>query len=310
MTIGLTGNMWIMAGMYKRTIRKIGFALILLLLTSSVLAANTNKPFLWRVTSDSATVYLLGSLHAATIDMYPLPQPLYDAFDKSSYLVVELDIGKIDPQEQLALTQQYGIYTDGSALDQHISKDAWKKLDSYLQERGLPNLLFKSMKPWLANLTITIGEFTRLGYDTNLGIDQHFLNRAKGKPILELETLEQQMKVLSSASDKQQETDLVVTLDNIDNINESVQLMRKYWEQGDAEKLYEAMRQDSEKFPGYEKQWEALLDKRNIKMAKKINSYLKGDATYFVIVGALHLGGKKGLINLLDKKHAVEQVLN
>ncbi len=274
------------------------------------LAKNTNKPFLWRVNSDTATVYMLGSLHAATIDMYPLPQVLYDAFEESSYLVVEVDITRQNPQQQTLITQRYGTYSDGSNIVDHISEKTWGKLSDYLENRGLPDSLYKHMKPWLVNLTITIAEFSRLGYDTNLGIDQHFLKRDKAKPVLELETLEQQMKILSGQSDKQQEKDLLATLDNLDSLSESVATMRRLWEKGDAEELYESMRLEATKYPGSQKQWDALLDKRNIKMAKKINSYLKGNTTYFVIVGALHLGGKKGLINLLDKQFDVTQVLN
>jgi len=167
------------------------------------------------------------------------------------------------------------------------------------------------MKPWLVNLSVTIGEFSRLGYDTSLGIDLHFLNRAEDKPVIELETLEGQMEVLSSASDKQQEMDLVVTLDNLDDMAETMTTLRRLWQQGDAEQLYEAMKIDSKKYPGFDKQWEALLDKRNVKMAKKIKSYLASDDIYFVVVGALHIGGKNGLLDLLSKQRVqIEQVIN
>ncbi len=290
-----------------------GFAVLfsLLLSVTSVLAASSDKPFLWRVSSDTATVYLLGSLHAATIDMYPLPAPLYKAFDSSSYLVVEIDNRRTSPQQQLAMTQRYGIYHDGTTIDQHIAKKSWKKLQAYLQQRHMPEALIKTMKPWLINLTITINEFTRLGYDTALGIDQHFLNKAAGKPVLELETLEQQLKILSAASDKQQEIDLLATLDNLEDFADVMTTMRTLWQQGDAEQLYDAMQLEAEKYPNYKKQWKALLDERNTNMARKITSYLKGNATYFVIVGALHVGGQNGLLDLLGKKHyKIEQVLN
>lgn len=285
------------------------WCLLILLFTSSHVVAAKDKPFLWKVSAQEATVYLLGSLHAATIDMYPLPTPLYQAFDEANYLVVELDINKVDAQAQLRAIQKYGLYTDGSQIDQHISNKTWQQLKAYLKSRQMSELQMRGMKPWLVNLTVTVGEFSRLGYDTALGIDQHFLDRAKGKPIIELETLEGQMKVLASASDEQQESNLVITLDSVDEMAETMNIMRTLWKEGDAEGLYDAMKIDSGKYPGFEKQWEALLDTRNIAMAKKIKSYMKSDATYFVIVGALHLGGGNGLLNLLDKDgYRVKQV--
>ncbi|MBL4851836.1 MAG: TraB/GumN family protein [Gammaproteobacteria bacterium] len=283
---------------------------MLLLLTSGLALAAKEKPFLWRVTSANATVYLLGSLHAATIDMYPLPAPLYTAFDEANYLVVEIDINKVDAQAQFSAIQKYGMYTDGSRIDQHLSNDSWQKLKTYIQARQMSETFIQGMKPWLVNLTITVAELSRLGYDTSLGIDQHFLNRAKNKPVLELETLDGQMKILSGASEKQQEIDLVVTLDNLADMSEMMVTMRTLWQQGDAQGLYQAMEIDAKKYPGFKKQWEALLDTRNISMAKKIKSYMVSDATYFVIVGALHLGGKNGLLNLLRKKnYKVKKVL-
>lgn len=278
-------------------------------LTGSHVVAANDKPFFWRINSQEATVYLLGSLHAATVDMYPLPASLYQAFKESNYLVVELDINNIDAQEQLRAIQKYGLYSDGSQIDQHISNKTWQQLKGYLKSRQMSERQIRAMKPWLVNLTVTVSEFGRLGYDTALGIDQHFLDRAKGKPIIALETLEGQMKVLASASDEQQESNLVITLDSVDEMAETMNLMRTLWKQGDAEGLYDAMKIDSEKYPGFEKQWEALLDTRNIAMAEKIKSYMKSDATFFVIVGALHMGGENGLLNLLDKEgYRVRQV--
>ncbi|MBN4078406.1 TraB/GumN family protein [Gammaproteobacteria bacterium AH-315-C21] len=287
------------------------FSLLILFSPNSFAMAAAEKPFLWRITSQDATVYLLGSLHAATIDMYPLPAPLYKAFDESNYLVVEIDINKIDAQTQMVAIQKHGLYTDGSRIDQHISKESWQKLKDYLKSRKMSEAMMLGMKPWLINLTVTVGEFTRLGYDTSLGIDQHFLNRAAGKPIISLETLDGQMKVLAGASDKEQESNLVVTLDSVEEMGEMMTTMRTLWQQGDADALYDAIKVDSESYPDFEKQWEALLDTRNIAMAKKIKSYMASDATYFVIVGALHLGGKNGLLSLLGKQgYAVTQVLN
>jgi hypothetical protein len=52
-----------------------------------------------------------------------------------------------------------------------------------------------------------------------------------------------------------------------------------------------------------------LLDDRNVKMAEKIDGYLKEKGPTFVCVGAAHLVGEKGLVKLLTAKgYKVEQV--
>ena len=54
--------------------------------------------------------------------------------------------------------------------------------------------------------------------------------------------------------------------------------------------------------PAYIKIYEKLFFERNIKMTNKILSYLKSSESYFVIVGAGHLIGEKGIVRLLEKK--------
>lgn len=297
--------------MIMRSLSRYFIAVLLLLSLAGMACADSQrKPFLWQIHSKTATVYLLGSMHAATLDMYPLPKPMYEAFDRAGFLVVELDINRLDMATQLDVFQKYGIYQDGSTLQQHVSADTWRRLTEYLDSRQLPLLMFQQMRPWLANITITMTELTRLGYDMQLGIDQHFLNRAHGKkPVLELETLDEQMAVLSGASDAQQETDLTLTLGALGDLSSVLKRMQEYWQRGDAEALYELMREDAAGYPSLQAQWEALLDKRNHRMADRLKNYLATDDTYFVVVGALHIGGENGLLDLLRRADfRVEQV--
>ena len=51
-----------------------------------------------------------------------------------------------------------------------------------------------------------------------------------------------------------------------------------------------------------------LFDERNKQMATKIEDLLRTEKTYFVVVGAGHLVGKNGLLQLLGKNHPVQQM--
>jgi len=50
--------------------------------------SQSQKSFLWKVQSKTSTAYVLGSLHLATKDIYPLNQKIENAFDQSDSLVV------------------------------------------------------------------------------------------------------------------------------------------------------------------------------------------------------------------------------
>jgi len=83
---------------------------------------------------------------------------------------------------------------------------------------------------------------------------------------------------------------------------EQVDTMVRYWKEGD----YKAMEKLALEIPGEYPEFQPIMDKlyteRNIRMVGKIEEYLKTDKTYFVVVGAAHLIGDEGIINLLNEK--------
>jgi uncharacterized protein YbaP (TraB family) len=128
------------------------------------------------------------------------------------------------------------------------------------------------------------------------------------KDIIELETLEFQVGLLSSFPDELIIKSLQEELDNIPT-QEDVQELFDAWANGDAEKMetlaFEGLADEPELAPYYEK----MFDERNFNMAQKIEDFLADDEIYFVVVGAGHLVGENGLINLLSEAgYDVEQL--
>src|SRR5215470_16334435 len=89
---------------------------VLFVLVWSVAAfAQTGRAFMWVTKSDTATVYLLGSMHAAQKDLYPLDDRIEGAFSKSDALVVEVEETELTTQAQLQLAAK-GMYPFGDTL--------------------------------------------------------------------------------------------------------------------------------------------------------------------------------------------------
>ena len=61
-------------------------------------------------------------------------------------------------------------------------------------------------------------------------------------------------------------------------------------------------------YPALDAQIEKLIDNRNALMAKKIGGYLQSKQTTLVVVGALHMGGERGILNLMSPDNAIEQM--
>src|SRR5437763_13951183 len=83
--------------------------------------ASKAKLFFWKVNSPTTTVYLLGSIHAASKDMCPLPPEIEAAYKDAAVLAVELDVDQVDQTKMLGQVMQKGMYTPPDSLDKHLS---------------------------------------------------------------------------------------------------------------------------------------------------------------------------------------------
>jgi len=263
------------------------------------------KCFLWKVTSKRATVYLLGSIHLCDATLYPLDPTIEDAFEKSDVLVLEIDLSPECQMKAAGLMMQKAQFTGQDTLERTLSKKARSKLKAFLQERGIALVQFNRFRPWYVTLVLTIQENMRLGYTPMLGVDKHFfdLAAARGKKVLALEN------VLAGGTKQEDELVLVETLERLPKAKELMETMVAAWLTGDAAKLDDIVHEAVWKNPKLKGYLKRLIDDRNVRMAKKIEKFLKTDKTYFVVVGSAHLVGKKGIPDLLQKKgHTVEQL--
>jgi len=261
---------------------------------------------MWKASSPSTTVYLLGSIHAGDQELYPLPQAIESAFNASKLLVVEVNVKDVDQMATLKLVQQYGMYSGDDSLSKHLSKTTSDALDAYCSKNGLLRTMLDKFKPWMVAVTIEVVALQQAGEDMTMGIDLHFLNESKQpQKIEELETADFQMTALSSGSEEEQQQLLAQTLKEVDTTKERIGKMRHAFQSGDAETIQKLLEEENEPKSLYKR----LLDDRNGPMAERIDGYLKGKDQVFVVVGAGHLVGDKGIVKLLQaKNYKVEQV--
>jgi uncharacterized protein YbaP (TraB family) len=263
-------------------------------------AGNSRRFLLWKVTSPTTKVYLLGSIHMGTPDFYPLPQGMESAFAASKVLAVEVNIKNIDSAGALGLTQERGLYGEGDTLSRHLSKQTSDALDQFCSKSGVPRELFEPFKPWLAAMTVTVLGMQQAGDDQKLGIDMHFLDEVKPlQRIDELETADFQMSVLSSGTEQEQQEFLAATLKQMANAKESMQKMNQAFVAGDEGKIEQMMEEESEPKSFFKR----LVEDRNVDMAARVENYLKGTEQCFVVVGVGHLVGPKGIVKLLEAKN-------
>jgi uncharacterized protein YbaP (TraB family) len=285
--------------------------LLVLCLALPLFAQKGAKPekrnFLWKVRSDTATAYLLGSIHLFKRERYPLNRMIEEAFHRSDVLVVEADLLPGDEGERQKRILQGALYPESDSLANHISKETRDLL-----KRMFPGLSLDSvgrLKPWALAMTLAVQEYQKLGWDYEYGIDVYFLEKAANrKRVREIERPDFVIDMLNGFSDEHQDLFLQYTLLDLDGIGEKTDRIVRAWTAGDAVAMEEILSESIHEHPRLLPVVDALLYKRNVNMASRIEEYLKEKGEFFIVVGAAHLVGEKGIVELLKKKGiSVEQ---
>lgn len=286
--------------------------LILFLLDSSLYArsaiSQSQKTFLWKAQSKTGIVYVLGSLHLMKKESYPLNTKIENAFEQSNVLAVEAnisDIAKMDLQKLM----QNAFYQGNETIERHVSRETYELIKKETGNLGMPLELIIKQKPWFLSLTLTSLQLAKLGFDPNYGIDNYFLQKSMSrKRIVELESIDYQLALLSGFSDREQELFLLHTLRDMKTIEQEINQLLRAWTSGDVKSIESLLLKESVN-RGMEHIYEKLFYERNRNMTSKIEEFLKTKETYFVVIGAGHLVGNKGIIEILRKKgYSVEQI--
>jgi uncharacterized protein YbaP (TraB family) len=265
------------------------------------------KTFLWRVSKDNHSIYLLGSIHYLKRENFPLHKSIIDAFDASKRLVFEIDLNRVSPDVAQRVTLEKAVYRDGQTLEQNVSQETYQLADQRASKLGIDMRVMAPMKPWFVALTLVAIKFQEIGLDPNLGVDHYLAARAKssGKSTSGLETLEFQIALLDQMSKRDQESllrETVVELDLLDaNINQIVQA----WLKGDAQSMESLLLAGMKQYPEVH---EKIIVERNRRWVPQIEKILAQGSGAMVVVGAAHLVGKDGVIEMLKARgYTLEQ---
>lgn len=260
-----------------------------------------SKSCLWVVQTSANTVYLLGSLHLLKSNAYPLAAEIEQAYAASQRIVFETDIGAmLDPAIQAKMLE-LGLYPEGQDLFQNISGTTRRNLEEKLEGLGMPPSYFSRFKPWFLAVTLTTLELQRLGFNPLYGIDLHFHTRALAdeKELAYLETVEFQLDLLGKMTAEDQQAFLSQTLNDLEVSAELSGEMMAAWQNGDAGKLSEILFKSFKAHPGIE---DRLLNRRNRNWIGQIRKMMKAPQNTMVIVGAGHLLGPEGVVELLRRE--------
>ncbi|MEX3761879.1 TraB/GumN family protein [Paraburkholderia phenoliruptrix] len=265
-----------------------------------------HMPF-YVATRGTTTLYVLGTLHVGDPADYPAAQPfrppIMGALAASPTLALELS-----PDELLVSqddVSKYGVCRR-DCLPGLLPEPLWRKLAFRL--RGNPAALdeIKKTRPWLASLLVETYDSLSAGLQTEYGTEAQLQNvylRTRGK-IVGLETLPQQMRAFTGLSLAQQREMLAQDLVQTPAQNvEDVRTLHRLWRVGDADAIAAWEAAKTEKLARDKRVSDSIDDRivyaRNRRFISRMLLIAAPNKPVFVAIGALHLGGRKGVLQLL-----------
>ena len=265
-----------------------------------------SKSFLWKVQSGNRVLYLAGSVHALSADVYPLNPAFERAFQASGTLVEELDLGTADMLALAPALMTKGMYTDGRTLDKAVSSETFALVTKKVGG-GMGLELIRSMKPWMVMLMLSNLVAQGAGLDPSLGLDTYFFNKAAAakKPIVGLETVEAQIDRFDRMSEPVQEQMLRSSLEDLETQSKELRTIVAAWQRGDAAAIEKTLLESLKEAPAV---YQSLIVERNNNWMPQMEKCLASASPCLVIVGAAHLVGPDGLLALLQRKgYRIEQ---
>lgn len=272
------------------------------------LSAHAASP-VWAIRGDHNTVYLAGSIHLLKAVDATLPAAFDRAYHDSRGLVLELALDKIDPAEASSWMLEHGTLKEGTSLRALIGAERYQRVSAVAERLGVPLEVLDHLAPWVIGLELLEMQYMQLGFDPQQGVEQQLQQRAQhdGKPISALETLPEQLGVLESLSDADQARFLDLIVSEMGEVESQTRTVVTAWRAGDAPRLAALLSEEYKSFPAL---YKVLVSDRNQHWLPQIEKLLHANQDYFVVVGALHLVGSGGLLDLMRRDGFRPQQVN
>lgn len=263
----------------------------------SCLNAHAASP-VWAIRGDHNTVYLAGSVHLLKANDAGLPAAFDRAYASSHALIMELDLGKVDPTEAAGWMMEHGTLPQGNNLRKTIGDERYRRVNAEAARLGVPMEMADQFAPWVLGLQLMEVQYAQLGFDSQSGVEEQLSHRAQtdGKPTSGLETLSEQLSLFAALSPENQAKFLDLVVTELHDVGSDTQTVVTAWRAGNAAKLASLLGDEYKSFPAL---YRTLVSDRNRRWVPQIEKLLKEKDNVFVVVGALHLVGDGGLLELM-----------
>ncbi|MBC5774162.1 TraB/GumN family protein [Pontibacter sp. KCTC 32443] len=260
--------------------------------------ADQPKALLWEITGQGLKQpsYLFGTIHAICPENYFLSPAVKEKLSKAERLSLEVDM---DAPNFMAELQQAAVLPSGTTLRSFFSEADYKLLSSHFKQTLEINLdQLERMKPFMLHsmLLSQLTECQAVSYEQSL----MEIAQTQGKEVIGLETVGEQLSAIDEMPANVQAAMLTKMINNMEEARQTYRTMVKLYLQQDLSGLDALSRKEynNEEYHLYE---QAFLVNRNKRWIPVMEREARIEPTFFA-VGAGHLTGENGLLELLRKR--------
>lgn len=260
-------------------------------------AAEGSQGLLWEIGKPGVpSSYLFGTIHSEDPEVLELAQPVRMAWSGSSHVVLEVVLDT----DALVHTSSAMLMMDGRLLSDILGESLFRQTAQAMQTRGIPGVVLERMKPWAVATSLSMPPT-----GTGMMLDRVLYEQAQedGKPVHGLETVQEQLEIFEGMPVDDQVALLRDAVEQFAGIAAlHAELLDAYKQRDLAAMLAintAALEAGDQRLADdFQRR---LVTDRNRRMAERVQPYLS-EGRAFVAVGALHLPGKQGLLNLLEQQ--------
>lgn len=272
--------------------------------------------FFWKITGTDKNglpsyVFLQGTIHVGTEDLYPLDSKVMEAFTNADRLAAEIgseDLKKLGPECLKILLKSH---TKNKNCKDFLTQEQLEVLNKILGEKAVN--AYSRYEPWFMQMNLENGILLNIiGRKEEYGIDLYLENLAieSGRKVIGLDTLETGLNLLRYGDYEFQKNYLIMQIDSLAGENEEIwveefcKMEKMYMEddtEGMAQLLDSSRKEECSIFPQSAEYNEFVMEKRNENWAAQIKTFLEEGGNTFIFVGAAHLIGENSVFEYLKK---------
>jgi uncharacterized protein YbaP (TraB family) len=249
-------------------------------------------------------------MHVTDPRVLNLPPRAQEAHDGADTIVIESDeiLDEKKATASLLMRPDLMMFTDGTTIEKLLSPEDYTRLEAGLKQRGIPLSAVSRMRPWMIASAVALPacEIARKAKGVQF-LDQKIAAdaAAEGKQVKGLETLAEQLQAMAELPIEFHLKSLIETLELGGKMNDVVETMTDIYLSGDIGMTMPMLKtvspEGSDEDSDYAAFEQRIILDRNKVMAERAAPILaKGNV--FMAVGALHLPGKDGVIELLRQQ--------